>query len=532
MRCDRHLFTYFAGCLFLALMGLLLFQSCGFAQAPPLIVADSTRDHLLRLHDIDGDGLYLSPDEHPVVLTDLSGMGLSIPSALLSRTDDLLLLDGGSVDRLVSLRDLDGDGRWISSGEIVTLYDGGNSIPDWVYPTALCRDPASEGGIETIYVADRSTTRRRILQLRDLDGNGTFGSGEVQIWWSVANVPGVDPSFLPTELVPIADSKLLVVDGPRGVIHHAVDLNGNGIIDTDSEWTPWFDVPGDFGIVRISDFQRGDDGRYWLADDVSGQIFVLEEIDGNGQIDGSSEVTLFATQASPRSLWPHPAGGICIGDGETDTLWSCRDADGDDIALGSDECHRLLPDSFTDLSTPSAISGPQGWQSLHLESIDPPLISRDGELVEIQGDGWNLGFPISLQVAGTEISAISVIPQRIVADFPPLPEGVYDLWIESEQRHGYFPGAVSIVPTFLRGDVTRDDHINLADPMRLLQWLYIPGAAPLPCLDAADVNDDELLQLVDALWLLDYLFGSGPMPPQPFPESGPDPVQEEQGCMQ
>lgn len=532
MRSDRHLLTYLFCCLFLALIGLLIFQSSGFSQAPPLIVSDTSRDQLLGLRDLDGDGLYLSPEEQQILLTQIQGMDLSIPAALLSRRDDLLLLDGGSIDQLISLKDLDGDGHWLGMGEIVSLYDGGNSTPDWVYPTALCRDPSSSTGPEILYVADRSTTRRRILRLCDLDRNGTFETGEVQIWWSADSSPGVDPAFLPTELIPLDDSHLLVVDGPRGLIHRAHDLNGNGLIDTDAEWTPWLDQPADFGITRVADFQRGDDGRFWLADDVSGQILILEEADGNGQIDHDSEVTLFATSASPRALWPHPSGGIYIGDSDTDTLWSCQDANGDGNALESGECLPLLPDSFTDLSIPGAISGPQGWQSLHLESIHPSLISRDGETIEIQGDGWSPGFPITLQIAGTAISTTSILPHRIIVELPPLPEGEHDLWIESEQRHGYFPDAISIVPTFLRGDVTRDEQINLADPLRLLQWLYIPGTSPLPCLDAADVNDDEMLQLTDALWLLDYLFGGGPNPPLPFPEAGPDPIQEEQGCLQ
>ena len=532
MRGDRHLLTYLVCCLFLALIGFLLLQSSGFAQALPLIVTDSSRDHLLGLRDLDGDGLYLSAEEHPVLLTDLAGNPLSIPNALLSRPDDLLLLDGGSLDQLISLRDLDGDQLWQAPGEITVLYDGGNATPDWVYPTALCRDPSSDSGIETLYVADRSTTRRRILRLQDVNGNGLFDTGEVQIWWSVANTPGVDADFLPTELVSLGDSHLLVIDGPRGMIHRAHDEDGNGMIDNPNEWTPWFTTPGDQNISRITDFQRGETGRFWMVDDLSGQIRVLEDLNGDGQISEDPEIRLYANSPSPRSVWSHPGGGIVIGDGDTDTLWHCRDRDSDGTALGSEECINLLPDNFDDLSTPTAISGPQGWQSIDLESIDPALISRDGETVEIQGDGWVSGFPVQLQVAGTEIPGSSVLPQRIFAQFPALEEGVHDLWIQSGQRHGYFPAAVTIVPTFLRGDVTRDGNINLADPLRLLEWLYIPGVPPLPCLDAADVNDDELLQLTDALWLLDYLFGGGPTPPLPFPDTGPDPIQEEQGCLQ
>lgn len=71
---------------------------------------------------------------------------------------------------------------------------------------------------------------------------------------------------------------------------------------------------------------------------------------------------------------------------------------------------------------------------------------------------------------------------------------------------------------FIRGDTNGDSARNLTDAIRLLQTLFVPGTAPLDCLDSADTNDDGGMNLADAVFLLSFLFipGSSPLPP---PES-------------
>ena len=153
---------------------------------------------------------------------------------MLQRDDDLLLLDGGSLDTLLSLRDTNNDGFLSGIDEITALYDGGNSVPDWVYPTSLCRGPAAEPTTEgeTLYVADRSTTRRRVLRLHDTDGDGLFHTpGECQVWWSTNTTPGTDPLMLPTAITPFGKESVLVADGSQGNVYRCQDIDGNGIID-------------------------------------------------------------------------------------------------------------------------------------------------------------------------------------------------------------------------------------------------------------------------------------------------------------
>ena len=68
---------------------------------------------------------------------------------------------------------------------------------------------------------------------------------------------------------------------------------------------------------------------------------------------------------------------------------------------------------------------------------------------------------------------------------------------------------VSPPGAFLRGDANRDDKLDIADPIALLNFLF-RGAPSLPCEDAADANDDGALNVTDVVAMIKYFFlGSG-----------------------
>jgi hypothetical protein len=97
---------------------------------------------------------------------------------------------------------------------------------------------------------------------------------------------------------------------------------------------------------------------------------------------------------------------------------------------------------------------------------------------------------------------------------------------------GLVAGAVTIAPPealFVRGDTTGEGDVDLSDPIRILEFLFLSGEAP-SCLDAADANDDGAVDLSDPIRILSSLFlGEGPLPP-PAGEPGPDPTADGLGC--
>ena len=85
---------------------------------------------------------------------------------------------------------------------------------------------------------------------------------------------------------------------------------------------------------------------------------------------------------------------------------------------------------------------------------------------------------------------------------------------------------------FRRGDVNGDGGVNIADAIRLLNALFVPGSPQPDCFDSSDVNDDGGSNVADAVFLLNALFvpGSGNPPPPGAIDCGVDPTDDAFDC--
>ena len=110
-------------------------------------------------------------------------------------------------------------------------------------------------------------------------------------------------------------------------------------------------------------------------------------------------------------------------------------------------------------------------------------------------------------------------------------DGVLDVLIASSSTNTVevFLGEPAL-PDFRRGDVNTDGYFNLADPITILQMLFLPGQVFPACEDSIDANDDGLLDLSDPITILAFLFGSGIPIAFPFPDCGSDPTQDTLDC--
>jgi hypothetical protein len=84
---------------------------------------------------------------------------------------------------------------------------------------------------------------------------------------------------------------------------------------------------------------------------------------------------------------------------------------------------------------------------------------------------------------------------------------------------------------FIRGDANGDSTLAMSDAIDVIRFLYVPGAASPPCMDASDTNDDGEIVMSDPLYLLRYLYVPGqPAPVSPFPGCGNDLTPDTLGC--
>ncbi|MEM7167543.1 MAG: hypothetical protein AAF581_18950 [Planctomycetota bacterium] len=76
----------------------------------------------------------------------------------------------------------------------------------------------------------------------------------------------------------------------------------------------------------------------------------------------------------------------------------------------------------------------------------------------------------------------------------------------------YLAAFSPIAANFQRGDCNNDGSKNIADPVRLLNFLFPPAppVQPLDCDSACDANDDGGLNIADAVAMLNVLFPTGP----------------------
>ncbi len=81
---------------------------------------------------------------------------------------------------------------------------------------------------------------------------------------------------------------------------------------------------------------------------------------------------------------------------------------------------------------------------------------------------------------------------------------------------------------FIRGDVTADGSLHLADPIKVLHHVILGDR--IPCESSADADDSGQLDLTDGIFLLHLLFLDGSLPPSPFPVCGLDPTEDLLTC--
>jgi hypothetical protein len=82
---------------------------------------------------------------------------------------------------------------------------------------------------------------------------------------------------------------------------------------------------------------------------------------------------------------------------------------------------------------------------------------------------------------------------------------------------------------FKRGDANVDGAVDISDPVRTLNYLFL-GAPNPGCDDAMDVNDSGAVDISDGVYTLNFLFTGGPAPKPPYPDCGEDETGNAIGC--
>ncbi len=324
-----------------------------------LYVCDSSSDRVVRFTDSNRSGFVEMdvPGEISVFYDDSSpGPDLSTPSHLAAGPHGaLLLLDGGTVDAVLVLSDKNGDGDAVDDGEVSTFYDATGGGPKLSTPNTLIA--AGDGAF---YVSDDGSSGRRIIWIKDIDGDGdALDAGEARVVYdaSALSVPVLED----VESIAVSpDGSLLAADSTLQAVFVLRDATGDGDFLDEGELVPFFQSGGDFVLTDI-EAMVFEEGVLYACDKSTGKIARLVDANGDGDAGDPGEAAMFLDTGTSPAVGSitdgisAPDRTILVLDNSKDTVFGLGDSNGDGDVVDAGEVFRWLVDDGSTLATPSGL---------------------------------------------------------------------------------------------------------------------------------------------------------------------------------
>ncbi|MFN0056972.1 MAG: IPT/TIG domain-containing protein [Planctomycetota bacterium] len=388
-------------------------------------VADSTDDVVYRLVDLNGDGSIEPLTEVSVYYDDTSsGPDLSSANHLLHNGNRLLLLDGGTLDAVFALEDLNADGDANDAGEITVFFDDSSLGLDLGTPGGM-----AFGSDGALYVCDDSTTVRAILRMRDNNADGDANDdGEFSVFYDSAALSPAEPITDPESIAIDSTTGFVYVgDSTFGIVFRLADLNGDGDAMDALEATIFYSIAGGVPVTDIDALQVDAAGGVYVIDEDTGTVLYLLNSNGDGDALDPGEARVFLDGAAAGSIVHDPndavliaPGRLLLADGTLDRLYIAEDLNADGDALDLGELRPYFDDAGALLSTPSAIAFVAGGPM-----TQPPVITSvaptsgpvaGGNVVDIFGS--DLGAASTVRF-GLNAASFSIVDNSHIAAIAP-----------------------------------------------------------------------------------------------------------------
>jgi len=281
-----------------------------YARTVDLLVVDSTFDGVWRLSDLNQDGDYNDAGEVNVYYSDASGIALTNPSCITVADDGTAYIADNTVDIVLALRDLNGDGDANDPGEFTQVFaTNGPSGITMAAAQGLTVDALGRVYVAVANAGSPPVGTDMVLRLEDLNGDKDFDDlGEAAIYASIPGSSAAVGTSIPTKVAVTAAGDLLYTDvGTTSAlqkgIYRLVDTNLDGDASDAGEWTPvWTPLVPSTGFSSTPFF-------WSLAIDWSGVMYTadysnnenlwrLVDADLSGTIDASEATIFYNTAAS------------------------------------------------------------------------------------------------------------------------------------------------------------------------------------------------------------------------------------------
>ncbi len=414
-----------------------------FSSSQFLLVADSSRDRVVRLADVDASG-QIDPAVSGEVIVfyddDSPGPDLSTPSALtVDSQGRFYLLDGGTLDTVLVLEDENEDDDANDAGEWRVFYENGSAEGPTLYTPNSAVFSASTGAL---WITDDGRSRGLIVVLSDGNGDGdAVDVGEARVFYdSTLMEQGEELVFSDPEALAVAtDGRVFVTDATLQRVVMLVDGNGDGDAMDQGERSVFYDPRGAHPFADPEGLSLALDGSLFVTDEDTGIVLRLRDRDGDGQAVGDSEVSIFVDDTAPFSptdtndLLALPDGSVLVLDGKRDQVLRLVDSDGDGTAAGEGEVEAILTPGASVLGTPSGLV------------LSPPT-SAPAPTIFVRGD-MNLDARVELT------DAVMILAYLFLGDPPP--------------------------DCLDRADSDDNGEVDITDALNILFYLFL-GAPPPP----------------------------------------------------
>jgi hypothetical protein len=199
----------------------------------------------------------------------------------------------------------------------------------------------------------------------------------------------------------------------------------------------------------------------------------------------------------------------------------------DDVAVTSPARPQI---SVTPSSVVSDVAqGDTTSESLSISNVGQATLQFDVTISA--GSGW-----LTVEPADGEVLPDSSFSLVLTLDGSGLAAGDYDGEVQVRSNDPVdsltiVPVGLTVMPVFVRGDVSSSGELGMEDAVQILRFKYVPGTPPLECMDAGDSDDSGEITMTDAIGILRHLYVPGTPPlPQPFPQCGIDPTPDDLDC--
>lgn len=348
------------------------FKSTSVQTGPVLdcYVTDSGVDTVWRLSDLNLDGDFQDAGEVAVFYDeDIGSLTLGNNNSVAVADDGVVFISDTSSDQVIALVDLDGDGTAHAIGEHTVFFDGDPAInADGIAMESPSNISVLRDG--RILVADAnngSGGNDQILILEDQNGDSDANdAGEVTVFLLQPNFGSV-ADYIPNAIDALPNGDLLYLEGssngtlPKG-LWRLSDTDDNGVIDLGSEFTVYF-VPPILGSTEFMwDFGVQPDGTVYVADTGNDVIWKMLDINGDGGIDNTFELTQYWTAPGTSLIWtvqPDRDGRLLVAESQSpDRIVIMEDLDGSGFIDQPNEETIVWSDdvSATNISNPRGLA--------------------------------------------------------------------------------------------------------------------------------------------------------------------------------